>query len=295
MPAALKEVKTQNTMTKKYLLLAFFAFALLCINIFGCRAASPLKVDISGRGSMPAVFVPGFGCSGEVWRETLPLFEDRYRCYVLTMPGVAGVSPAEGPAIRNWEKYIADYFEDAGLKNVLVIGHSMGGGLAMLLAADYPDLVSKIVVVDALPCLAAAGDPSFKPKSGDDCGPMVKMMAAMTDSQYYQAQLRMLPQLVADQSKVPQIAKWGAASDRQTLASIYCDFLNTDLREKIAAVKCPALVMLEPSFAAMKPAIEAQFAKMKTARLEYATKGLHFIMYDDRQWYDSQLKAFINP
>jgi pimeloyl-ACP methyl ester carboxylesterase len=40
----------------------------------------------------------------------------------------------------------------------------MGGGLALAIASDYPELIDKIVVVDALPCLAALRDPSLNHK-----------------------------------------------------------------------------------------------------------------------------------
>ena len=52
--------------------------------------------------------------------------------------------------------------------------------------------------------------------------------------------------------------------------------------------------MLEPVFANYKPAINREFKNMPTANIQYATKGLHFIMYDDKEWYDKELGKFIN-
>jgi len=50
--------------------------------------------------------------------------------------------------------------------------------------------------------------------------------------------------------------------------------------------------LLEPSFKGEK-GITEQYSKLKTAQLEYANKGLHFIMYDDKEWYLNELKAFL--
>jgi hypothetical protein len=75
---------------------------------------------------------------------------------------------------------------------------------------------------------------------------------------------------------------------------MFCDFSNTDLREKIASIICPTLVLLEPSFANLKLAMNDQYKNLKTAQLVYATKGLHFIMYDDKEWYDNELNTFIS-
>ncbi|WP_291152646.1 hypothetical protein [Flavobacterium sp. UBA7680] len=74
---------------------------------------------------------------------------------------------------------------------------------------------------------------------------------------------------------------------------MYCDFSNTDLRDKIAAIKCPSLILLESYFVNLKPAIDAQYKNLKTGNFQYANKGLHFIMYDDKVWYLSQINNFI--
>jgi hypothetical protein len=74
---------------------------------------------------------------------------------------------------------------------------------------------------------------------------------------------------------------------------MYCDFSNTDLRDKIATISCPTLVLLEPYFLNVKPLIEVQYKNAKTATIQYASKGLHFIMYDDKDFYLEQLKNFI--
>ena len=47
------------------------------------------------------------------------------------------------------------------------------------------------------------------------------------------------------------------------------------------------------NFINLKPAIEEQYKNLKTANFQYANKGLHFIMYDDKDWYLVQLNNFI--
>ena len=48
-----------------------------------------------------------------------------------------------------------------------------------------------------------------------------------------------------------------------------------------------------PNFINLKPAIEEQYKNLKTANFQYANKGLHFIMYDDKDRYLVQLNNFI--
>ncbi|REC77188.1 alpha/beta hydrolase [Chryseobacterium elymi] len=280
---------------KKYKIffILILVFAAVC-NIFGQTKMYPFEVQKTGKGNQSIIFIPGFASSGEVWNETTAKFEKNFTCYTLTMAGFAGVKPQADTSFKDWEKEIAAYIKDQKIEKPIIIGHSMGGGLAMALAADYPELIAKIVVVDALPCLAALSDPNFKSKDNNDCSPTVNKLRSMTDEQFKQMQTATIPHLVADPSMQETVVGWSMKSDRTTFAKMYCDFSNTDLREKIQHIQCPALVLLESYFVNFKPAIENQYKNLKTADMRYALKGLHFIMYDDKEWYLEQLNNFLS-
>lgn len=280
-------------MEKIRVLLIGLLFALLCINVFGEAKTYPFQVKMSGHGKLSIIFIPGFASSGDVYRETLTAFENKYTCYTLTMAGFAGVPAQPAPSFKNWEKAIAEYITDNHINKPVIVGHSMGGGLALAIAADYPQLPAKIIIIDALPCLAAMRNPSFKSNPNNDCSASINKFKNMSDANFKLMQQFTTPQLVADSSKLKMIVDWSVTSDRTTFATMYCDFMNTDLREDIAYITCPALVLLESGFTALEPSITGQYKNLKTAQLAYATKGLHFIMYDDKAWYDEQLAAFI--
>lgn len=280
---------------KKYKIffILVLVFAAVC-NIFGQTKTYPFEVKKTGKGNQSIIFIPGFASSGEVWNDTVTQFDKKFSCYVLTMKGFAGVKPLANANFKDWEKGIAEYIKDEKIEKPIIIGHSMGGGLAMALAADYPELISKIVVVDALPCLAALSDPNFKSKENNDCTSTINTLKAMSDEQFKQMQAGTIPRLVADPSMQETVISWSMKSDRTTFAKMYCDFSNTDLREKIQTIQCPSLILLESYFVNFKPAIESQYKNLKNADMRYASKGLHFIMYDDREWYFEQLNNFLS-
>lgn len=278
---------------KKYILIIALLFSALCLNVFAQTKQYPFEVSKTGKGKQVLIFIPGFASSGAVWDETKAVFEKDFTCYTLTMAGFAGVKSQPNPSFENWKNEIANYIKNNKIEKPILIGHSMGGGLALAIAADYPDLIGKIVVVDALPCLAALSDPSFKSKDNNDCSAMVTQMTAMNETQFYDMQKQTMPRLLADTSKLEMVVDWSVKSDRVTFAQMYCDFFNIDLREKIAAIKCPSLILLESYFINLKPAIEGQYKNLKTAHFQYAGKGMHFIMYDDKEWYLGQLNNFL--
>lgn len=253
----------------------------------------PFQVKISGKGPKNVILIPGYGCSGDVWNQTVQSLGENYKCYVLTMPGFAGVKAQQSPEISDWVKSIAQYIQNEKISKPIVVGHSLGGVMAQWIAADYPSLVSGVVVVDALPCLPALSNPAFKVSPAPDFTPYANHFKALSDQQFAQTETMAAASLSADTAAVPLIASWGIHSDRATLGVIYGQLMNTDLRPKLSAISCPVLVMLEPSFKAISSSIEGQYKDLKTAKLVYATKDLHFIMYDDKDWYLQQLKNFL--
>lgn len=276
-----------------FLLTALSAFA-WAAPAFAGKSTFPFEVHKSGRGHTAILFIPGFGCSGAVWNETLPQFTPNFTCYTLTMAGFAGTPASSNASFRQWEQGIASFIQEEKLDKPIIVGHSMGGAMALALAADYPSLVGRIVVVDALPCLPALMNPGFTPAEHLDCGAVEQQILSASKEQFYQMQKMSVVSMLADSARREKVVEWTVNSDRQTFASMYCDFMNTDLRKALAHIQCPALILLEPGFAGLKTSIEEQYKELRTAKMAYATKGLHFIMFDDTEWYLGQLQQFIH-
>lgn len=280
-------------MNKYKITITILLFTALCVNVFGQTKKYSFEVQKTGKGKQAIIFVPGFASSGEVWNETITKFEKEYICYSLTMAGFAGAEPQINPNFKNWETSIAEFIKVNQINKPILIGHSMGGGLALAIASDYPDLISKIIIVDALPCLQALSNPTFKSKEENDCYATINQMTAMTNEQFYQMQKMSIPRLLEDSTMQEKVVSWSVKSDRKTFAEMYCDFWNTDLREKIKTIECPTLILLESYFVNLKPSIEEQYKNLKNADFQYANKGLHFIMFDDKEWYFSQLTNYL--
>jgi len=224
-------------MKKFTFLLIIMLFFLAVCNIFGQETVYPFEVKKTGKGDQSLLFIPGFASSGDVWNETTSKFEKDFTCYTLTMAGFAGTKPQADASFKDWEKGIAAYIKNNKIDKPIIIGHSMGGGLALAIAADYPELVGKIVIVDTLPCLAAISDPNFTSKENNDCSSTITQLTAMSDDQFRKMQTQMMPRLLADTSMQETVIGWSMKSDRKTFAKMYCDFSNTDLRDKIKNIQ----------------------------------------------------------
>lgn len=102
-------------------------------------------VKIAGQGE-PVVYLHGAG--GLVWDPFLAELSDRYQVYAPHLPGTGQSSGLE--SIRDlWDLILCyyDLFDALGLESATVIGHSLGGMIALELAATDQSRVKKIVAV----------------------------------------------------------------------------------------------------------------------------------------------------
>lgn len=291
-----EKTKGKKMRVKKKLMIKV---GLLCVALFGVMltsSAQSFSVQRTGNGKQAVILIPGFACSGEVWHKTVNTLRGDYTCYVLTMPGFAGVAPEANPSFDNWAKQIVDFIRSENIEKPILIGHSMGGGLALKIASTHTNLAKSIVVIDALPCLAAIYNPLFQAKkiSDEEFAKIGDGLLGMSEEQFSKQAYISAVSLTTDSLRYDDLVKWSLSSDRRTYAKMYYDYSNVDLRPAIKNISVPALVLLEHPFKKITPMIEQQFGNLPNLRIEYANKGLHFIMFDDWEWYIQHIMDFLN-
>jgi pimeloyl-ACP methyl ester carboxylesterase len=107
------------------------------------------------RQGRPVVFLHGITSSGGTWNWLVPLLSDRHRVLRLDFRGHGRSGRAEPP--YDYAGYVSDAVavcEQAAAQPAVVIGHSLGGGAAAVLAQQRPDLVRAVVLED--PALAGS-------------------------------------------------------------------------------------------------------------------------------------------
>jgi pimeloyl-ACP methyl ester carboxylesterase len=113
------------------------------------RCAAMLAIREEGDGDEPLVLVHGAGTSGAIWRRAVGLLAAPRRVVAPDVPGYGG-SPPAGPgfALEEVTERLAAGLDEAGVAAPYdLVGHSMGGGIAILLAARHPERVRRLVLV----------------------------------------------------------------------------------------------------------------------------------------------------
>lgn len=110
----------------------------------------PIAHVVAGEG-VPLVLLHGWGASIDlVWPIGEKMQKLGYRVYALDMPGMGNSPPPpEAWTVFDYARLVTDYMTLMGIERAHIFGHSFGGRLSLILGADYPERVMKLVLADA--------------------------------------------------------------------------------------------------------------------------------------------------
>ena len=200
------------------------------------------------KGLPPVFFLHGTPGSGHDWAWFLNNAADKYAIVAVDRPGF-GLEDREPPSLQNdMDALAAVLAHDAGGgQKPIVVGHSLGGGLAARLAADYPDKVGGLVLV------GASLDPDLE---------------------------RILP--VQRLFATPPLSHLLTFSIRNSNIELlqYIDFLN-DLRPRLPRITCPVTVLHSRDDRLVPYAnvdyIDKNFANAAAMNIKSFDTGGHFL------------------
>lgn len=255
----------------------------------------PIHVKVVGKGN-PVLLLPGFTVPGESWNATVNQLKDNYEFHVVTLAGFGGKEPIEFPWLPKVNEALENYIEQQQLKNVTVVGHSLGGSMAIWLASRENNNIAKIVLVDALPASGALMIPNFKPENLVYDSPFNKQQLAMAENNFEQMAQGMSQGMSLNPDAQKQIKNWIISADRKTYVYGYTDYLKMDLREDLKNISIPVTII-----AADKPfgkemvtkTYQSQYANLTKYDLIITDNSAHFVMFDKPEWFGEQIQQIL--
>jgi N-formylmaleamate deformylase len=288
--------------------LVLFAFAFLGASSVRSQSHYAFAVSRTGNGS-PLIFIPGLECSGEVWKDAVAHFSTSHTCYALTLPGFAGQPPiADKDILSTVVSQLADFIRENRLQKPVIIGHSLGGWVALAFGAAHPDLTGGLVIVSSAPFLPALSMGSdIAVDSAARIGLQIKGgMAGQTPSQVAKSQKMYLHMMIRDSARIDEVAAMAARSDQPTQGEVMYELFSQDLRPSMGDIRCPVLALADWSAykaygataESTKANLEGQYKKLSpqngaTLTIAINDASKHFIMYDEPGWFYDQVDRWL--
>lgn len=249
----------------------------------------PTRFSVEVRGSGPdVILIPGLTAGRGVWSGTVAAVPG-YRYHLVNVAGFAG-TPAQGnrhgPVVSPLADELARYISERRLARPAIVGHSMGGILAMMVAARRPELVGRVMVVDMLPQPA-----SLFGGSASSWGPLANSFRNMISSTGGQ---RLFANLMTAFSPPNSNNR---RSDADVVGRAMHELAATDLTPQLPRIRAPFTVVYGSPDAQARAAFDAQFARAyapaRGARLVRIDGSGHMVMFDQPARFQGALRRFL--
>jgi pimeloyl-ACP methyl ester carboxylesterase len=260
-------------------------------------------VERHGQRGTPLIFLPGLASGAWTWQAAVRQFAGQHTVYVLTFPGFDGRPAREGGALAAAQQSVLELIASRQLKRPVLIGHALGGTMALALAAQHAHLVGGVVSIDGLPVMP--GTEEWNPaQRGAMTGAITGQVMAPTPTMFAaQQQQYMRGTGVIDMARADELARLTARSDPQAVARFMAEAISLDLRSMLPAIKAPVLV-LSPYFLLDAEQLR-QTEEAKTAYYRTLMQGTpnvtvisvgparHFAMFDQPEQVNTAIAQFL--
>lgn len=274
----------------------------LAVSFAPALAQPPTRFTATVVGQGPdVILIPGLASPTSVWDATVAQLKSTRRLHVLQVAGFAGAPVAgnkDGPVVGPLVEEIAAYVAEQKLSAPAIIGHSLGGAAALMLAARHPSTVGSVLAVDSLPFFPVTMNPAATVEEVRPIADlMTKQVAAQTPEAFAATQGMILQRMVkSESSKTALLAETGK-SDPKVVAAAMHDLMTTDLRPELAAITAPLTILYARDESLVPSKVDALFkssyAKAKSARLLGVDGALHFIMLDQPAMFAAAVDDFL--
>jgi pimeloyl-ACP methyl ester carboxylesterase len=195
----------------------------------------------------------------------------RFTVYAIDLPGFGSMRHYRRDfALSRAPEWIHAFLDALDLGSVVLVGHSMGGLIALSAAARWPGRVRKLVLA-----AAAIGLPRRTPMS--------YLMPLMTAARY--GSVRFAPTLLQDAVRAGPLTLWHAAHE----------LLDTDVRHQIEAVRAETLLIWGERDALVPPSIaEVLHNAIAGSELRVIRGAGHVVMFDRPMEFNSTLLEFLS-
>lgn len=218
-----------------------------------------LRYTSSGQGP-PLILIHGLSGSGGWWRFNTPVLSQTHQVITLELLGGMGVQDAA--------RLIVEWLEELSLNNVSLVGHSMGGHIALYVAAFAPGHVHKLILACASGLLRA---------------------------QWWRVALS-LPRAgwVGRRQFLPIVLRDSLKTGIPNLYRSACDLLRDDVADVLPTIHIPTLVIWGSRDPLVPPKLGQQLAQLlpKARYLELAHAG-HVVMVDQPSAFNQAVLTFL--
>lgn len=242
--------------------------------------------EVFGRGR-PVVFLHGWLGSWRYWFPTMEVVAEQFRTYSFDFWGFGDSRRRQTPeSIQSYSDQVIRFLDALGIDRVTLVGHSMGGMVALKTALSYPDRITRVATVGA-------------PIDGDSLSWLLKL----TDRPFFADAFARLPWLrrhlfrfflgeTADPA-VSEVIDDSVKSNANTLRLAVSSMWRTDLRPELNRLRVPTLIVHGGRDDIVNSNQADLFDHVAMAEVVLMPRSRHFPFLDEAELFNDVLVRFL--
>jgi len=247
-----------------------------------------LTYETSGQGET-VLFLHGLGSRSDDWQLQTPAFAARYRVLTADMRGHGRTSKPPGPySVPMMADDVLGLLDALGIDAAHVVGLSMGGMIAFQLAANHPERVRSLVIVNSGPELVAHS-------LADRLRILQRLLLARLFNPERTAHFlgpRLFPKPEQAQLREMFIAQW-AQNDPAAYRAAMRALVGWSVLDRVGGIACPALVVSGDRDYTPAATKAAYVAMMPNARLVVIEDSGHATPIDQADRFNDCVLDFL--
>ncbi len=241
-----------------------------------------------GLGVKNIVFIHGNLSNTIWWEKTLDILPEQYTGYALDLPG-SGLTPETGE--RHTIQYLADFvkgFVDAlGLNELIVVGHSMGGGVAQLFTLTNPDMVKGLVLLDSM----SADGFHVLYNTGQE-----RLKSLIDNFELLNKSIRVIAPMCNDEAMLQRTIEQSSKASEQVFLEQPITMHESNWMDRVHNIACPTLFIHgKDDHFVPQDGSERTAAAIPNCELKYIENCGHYPMSEQPEAFYKTLLGFIEP
>jgi len=104
-----------------------------------------------GRGELDIILIHGLGGAAEIWEPVIPFLKGTFNVWTFELTGHGRTQPVINPGIDTEVERLREFMSRESISYPVLVGHGVGGMIALRFALDYPANLSRLIVIDSAP------------------------------------------------------------------------------------------------------------------------------------------------
>lgn len=244
----------------------------LCIASLGELLPVPAAAQEVKDTRRQIILIHGLGSSASVWDQVTPILQGAFRVWLFELPGHGRTQPISQPTIDSLAKLLQDYITENEIEYPTLVGHAMGGLIAMRYTFSHPAEVDRLIVIDAAPKQLASQEQKL-------------IVADQLMNDYDRFVASQYLELSTRQELNERILDQALRTDSATFIALLMSSFDFDLTEELPRQAVPILVVgshaLFPAPERAKERLnEIGYGKAHTISFKHMPEVGHYVMLE---------------